>query len=200
MKRLSVVCAVLALSLAGGSYSVQAETDGFPAKVKDGKKPHDGCGPAEEMKRGKHFEVLARILRLSEAQQSRVRGLFKDDHEESETLMKQLTENRKLLRQKMEATTFNEGEVRALAEKQGQLMARMIITPALLRQNMRTLLTPEQRDLEERIQPLLIHGAAPRPCSFGGEPPMGMEHPPRFQGEEFPPFMGKEIPPCCEDD
>jgi Spy/CpxP family protein refolding chaperone len=197
MKRLSVVCAVLALSLADGSYAVRAETGGPPAGAGDDGKSRHGRVAAGEMQEEKHIAVMARVLRLSETQKNKMRGLFQAGHGEMESLMKEIAENRLLLRQKTETADFNEGEVKALAEKQGMLMARMMIAPARMRRNVRALLTPEQRELEERIFPLLARGPEHPPCLEDGPPPKGMGGGRHFHGH--PPFMGA-IPHCCNDD
>jgi Spy/CpxP family protein refolding chaperone len=196
MKKLGVISAVLALSLAGGSYAVRAEIGGPPARAGDDGKSRHGRVAAGEMQEEKHIAVMARVLRLSEAQKNKMRGLFQAGHGEMESLMKEIAENRLLLRQKTEAAVFNEGEVKALAEKQGMLMARMLITPARMRRNFRALLTPEQRDLEERIFPLLAHGPG-LPPEMDGEG--GLIRAGRFRpsAEDFPPPPPGEIPPPC---
>lgn len=207
MKRFTIICAILAATLAGGSYSVRAEGAGDAPKGMACKKMHEGHGSADEMGKGDHFAIIAKVLRLSEAQKEKFREMMKADRAENRALMKQLAENQKLFRQKSHAADFNEAEIRAIAEKQGQIMAKMMVSPAIMRNKIRALLTPEQRDLDERIQPLLEHrpehgahfGGMEFPTHMGHE----MEHHKHFQGEESYPCMGKdpsEKPPCCEED
>jgi Spy/CpxP family protein refolding chaperone len=207
MKRLSIICAILAATLAVGSQSVRAEGAGDSPKGMAGKKMHEGHGPADDMGKGEHLALIAKVLRLNDSQQEKFREMMKTDHEENRALMNQLAENRKLFHQKSNAADFNEAEVRAITEKQGQLMAKMMVSPAIMRNKFRALLTPEQRDLEERIQPLLEHvpghgahfGGMESPSCMGHE----MEHHQHLQGEESHPCMGKEPNekhPCCDED
>jgi Spy/CpxP family protein refolding chaperone len=205
MKRQSIVCAVLTLALAGGSYSAGEVAAGDSARVGvvAGKKMQGEGGSAEEMHKDEFLTAMARVLRLNDSQQSRIREMLKADREENARLDKELAENLKLIREKTGAAIFDEAGVRTLAEKQGRLMARTIIAPAVMRQRIRALLTPEQREVEERIQPLLVHGPGHRPHPGGAEPPRGMEKRSHFQEYRNLPGMGNaagETHPCCDED
>jgi Spy/CpxP family protein refolding chaperone len=199
MKKLLIICAFLAVPLSG-SYCAAAEGAGNPSREVAGRELREGCGPAEKMHHEGRFAIIAKVLRLSDAQQAKIKEILKADSEEQAALMKQLAENRQLFRDKTHAETFNEAEVRALAEKHGKLMARMIISPAMVRNNIRTVLTSEQRDLEARIQPLLAPGPEPR-LNFRDEEhfPGIMGHRPPDMDEEYPIPM-KQGPPFCEED
>ena len=180
---------LLALSLAGASYDVCAEPGGSAARAGDEGEIRHGQRPDAGMQDEKHVAVMARVLKLSGAQENRMRRLFKTGHGEMESLMKEIAENRKLLRQKSEAADFNEGEVKALAEKQGLLMARMMVVPARMRRDLRALLTPEQREIEERVFPLLARIPEHPPCPDGCPPPLGMERCPHPHREGPHPIM-----------
>jgi Spy/CpxP family protein refolding chaperone len=203
MKKLMVICAFLTVPLAGGGYCAGAEAAGDSSKGAADRELHERRGPAEKMRNGGRFAIIAKVLRLSDSQQAKITEILRSDHEEHAALMKQLVENRKLFREKTHAAAFDEAEVSALAEKQGKLMARMIISPAIVRNKIRTLLTPEQRDLEERIQPLLEPRPEPGPHFAGDEfshfAGKGMEHRPPVMDEEYPLPM-KKGPPSCDED
>jgi Spy/CpxP family protein refolding chaperone len=200
MKRLLFVCAFLVVPLAGGGFCAGADTAaGDLSKASVGREAHEGREQAKKMRHGDPFDIIAKVLRLSNSQQARIRDIFKADHEEQASIMKQLAENRRLFRDKADAAVFDEAEVRALAEKQGQLMARMIISPALVRSKIRSLLTSEQRDLDERIQPLL-ESPEHRPHCAGEEfLPRKMEHRPPIMDEEYTLPSEKGLPFCDED-
>lgn len=200
MKRLIVSCAFLAVPLACGGYAAGVETAGDSAKSPVHRESHERSGPAEKMRHDGRFTIIAKVLRLSDAQQARIREVLKADHEEQAALMRQMAENWRLFREKTHAAAINEAEVKALAEKQGKLVARMVISPVMVRNNIRTLLTPEQRDLEARIQPLLEPGPEHRQ-RFADEEHMtrGMEHRPPVMDDEHPIPM-KERPPFCDED
>ncbi len=162
---------------AGRQLLCRGGRSGDPSREVVGRELHEGRGPAEKMRHEGRFAVIAKVLRLSNAQQVKIKEILKADHEEQAALMKQLAENRQLFREKIHAETFDEAGVRVLAEKQGKLMARMIISPAMVRNKIRAVLTPEQRDLEARIQPLLAPGPEHRPHFTDEEHfPGGMVH------------------------
>jgi Spy/CpxP family protein refolding chaperone len=200
MKRMTILCSMLALTITASSWPVRAETEQFPARFEKNGSPHDKYGPNGELQGERELAALTRILRLNETQQAKIKKLLKADQGVMESLLMQLADTRKLLRLKAEAVDFNKEEIIALAEKEGRLMARMFVAPALIRQDIRALLTPEQRDLEERIFPLLAPGPGSPPKMEGGCAMMRRE---RFRPSEgdFPPPQQEEIPPpCCFDD
>jgi Spy/CpxP family protein refolding chaperone len=199
MKRLMVICAFLAVPLAGVGCCAGAEAAGDSSKGAAGRELQ-GRRSSEKSRHGDPFAIIAKVLRLSEVQQAKIAEIFKADHEEHATLMKQVAENRKLFWEKTHAAPFDEAEVRALAEKQGKLMARIIISPAIVRNKFRTLLTTEQRDLEARIQPLFEQRPEHWP-HFADEEFLqrGMEHRPPIMDEEYLLPMMKGSPVCDED-
>jgi Spy/CpxP family protein refolding chaperone len=200
MKRLIIICAFLAVTLAGSGYCAGAIAVGDLSKGADGNESQGGREQTEKMRYENCFAIIAKVLRLSNAQQAKITEILNAEHEEHAALLKQLAENRKFFREKTHAATFDEAEVRAIAENQGKLISKMIISPAIVRNKIRTLLTSEQRDLDERIQPLLEQDPRRRPLFAGGEPlpfmERGMEHRPPMMDEENQSLM-KEGPPFC---
>jgi hypothetical protein len=87
-----------------------------------------------------------------------------------------LEENRKQFHQVSHAAAFDEAEVSKVAGKQAQLLVKLLISPAIMQHKINLLLTPEQRDLAERIRPVLER----KP-----------EHLPPFPDGNFPPPMKK---------
>jgi Spy/CpxP family protein refolding chaperone len=200
MKGLIIICAFLAVPLVGGGHCAGAEAAGDLSKVSGGGESHKDRGSAEKLRHQDRFAIIAKVLRLSDAQQAGIKEILKADHEEMGALMKQLADNRKLFRVKTHATAVDEAEVRALAEKQGRLIVMKIISPFIVRNKIRSLLTPEQRDFEERIQPLLEQEPEHRPHFADDELlPGGMEHCPPIMDEKYPPPM-KKGPPSCDEE
>ncbi|HTP65413.1 MAG TPA: Spy/CpxP family protein refolding chaperone [Geobacteraceae bacterium] len=207
MKQFIVVCAFIAVSSAMGGTLSGASAAGDAGMGSPCKEMHKVRGTAEDMSHRGPFAALIKVLRLSEEQQAKVRDILKADHEANSALMKKMAENRKLFMKKAHAATLDEAGLRALAGQQGQLMAQMIVSPAVVRNKIRALLTPEQRDLEERIQPLLEKGPEHRPhfCGDDFPPPMGMGmlHGPCLADMEMPPPPGnrhEDCPPCDEEE
>ncbi len=206
MKKL-IFCALLAAPLAMGGYCLGAEKGEITGKTAPCKEIHEGYGPADEMRDDGRFAIIGKVLGLTDVQKEKIDGILRAEHEANMALMKAMKENGKLLRETGNAAAFDDTRLRSLAEKQGQLMARMIISPAVVRHKIRAVMTPEQRNLDDRIQPLLEQEPEHRPHFFGGELPpfmaMDMVPGPRFHGGGFPFFGGeipKECPPCSEDD
>lgn len=195
MKRKIIIGPLFVAALACGVHTATAESAAETGQGVDGRKLHDGQESVNETHHERSFAIMAKVLRLSTSQQARIRDILKAELDEKTSLLKKLSENRKQFRQKTHAATFDEAAVRTLAEKQAQLMAQIIVSPVITRNKIRALLTPEQRDLDERIQPLLERRPQHGPPSCGEEPPpfmvRGPEHQPYFPNEEFPPLMKK---------
>jgi protein CpxP len=195
MKRNIIIGPLFVAALACGVHTATAESAAETGQDVTGRKLHDGHEFVNEMPRERSLAIMAKVLRLSTAQQARIRDILKAERDEKTSLLKKLSENRKQFRQKTHAATFDEAAVRTLAEKQAQLMTKMIVSSAITRNKIRALLTPEQRDLDERIQPLLERRQEHRSPSRGGEPPpflaRGPEYQSYFPDEEFPQLMKK---------
>jgi Spy/CpxP family protein refolding chaperone len=193
MKRKIIIGPLFVAALACGVHTATAESAADTGQDMAGRELHEGHGSAEEAHHERCLDIMAKVLKLSTAQQARIRDILKAERDEKTSLLKKLFENEKQLRRKTHTATFDEAAVGTLAEKQAQLMTKMIISPAITRNKIRALLTTEQRDLDERIQPLLER----RP-----------EHRPPFRGEDLPTFMGRapehrhcgdeEFPPTME--
>ena len=204
MKQFIVVCTLFAVSSAMGGTVSGALAAGDAGAASPCNGTHKQRGPAEDMNHRGPFVALVKVLRLSETQQARIRDILKAGHEANSALMKKMAENRKHFMEKVHTETFDEAGLRALAGQQGQLMAQMMVSPAVVRNKIRALLTQEQRDLEERIQPLLEKGPENRPHFCGGEfpPPMDLGMPPWpcFADREPPGNRPEDCPPCDEEE
>jgi len=171
MKRQIIIGPLFVAALACGVQTATAEST---AEIGRGVGHPEECGPAGKAPHERFHAVMAKILRLSADQQARIRDILNAGRVEHNSLVKMLAENRKQFRQVTHASTFDEAAVRTLAEKQAQLITKLLISPAIMRNKINSLLTPEQRDLEERIRPLLEQGPEHRPPFPDGEfqPPM----------------------------
>ena len=146
------------------------------------------CGQEGRAPHERFYAGMAKVLRLSADQQAGIRKIINAERVEHNSLLKMLAENRKQFRQVTHASTFDEAAVRTLAEKQAQIITRLLISPVIMRNKINALLTPEQLDLEERIRPLLEQGP---------------EHRPPFPDDEFRLPMKKRTgdrPPMFDED
>ncbi len=84
-------------------------------------------------------------LDLSEEQQAQLRGLMEPMREASRQQMRSMKEARKTLREAMNAEPYDAAQVQQLAEAQGNAVTEMILKRAETSQQIRALLTPEQR-------------------------------------------------------
>jgi len=175
MKRQIIIGPLFVAALACGVHTATAES---PAETGRGVGHPEECGPTGRAPHERFYAGMAKVLRLSADQQTRIRDILNAGRVEHNSLLKMLAENRKQLRQATHASSFDEAAVRTLAEKQARLMTRLLISPAIMRNKITALLTPEQRDLEDRIRPLLEQG---------------LEHRPPFPDGEFEPPMRKRV-------
>ena len=171
MKRKIIIGPLFVAALACGAQTATAES---LVETGRGAGHPKECGPAGIGPHERFYADIAKVLKLSDDQQSRIREILNAGRVEHNSLLKMLSENRKQLRQATHASPFDEAAVRTLAEKQARLITGLLISPAIMRNKINSLLTPEQRDLEGRIRPLLEQGPERRPSSPDAEfePPM----------------------------
>lgn len=117
-----------------------------------------------------HFlERMASVLKLTDAQQAQIEALISTDAEQNAPLHRQLAENERALREATTAASLDEATVRALAATKGNLMTEMIVSRAKLRNAINAILTAEQRELADRLDPLKYGPPRPRPDRPGME-------------------------------
>ena len=99
----------------------------------------------------KHFpgpefvEHMARALDLTDAQKTQVKTIFESARASSEPLHTKMEEVHKQLEAATANGQFDEAQVRALANQQGQIMADTIVEHERTKSKIYAILTPEQR-------------------------------------------------------
>lgn len=146
MKRKLMVTVVLAAAMIGGGTGA----------VLAGYGPGGGFGgppPGSEMGSGGFEGRMAKVLKLSDAQQSQIKTILDAEREQLKPLFDKLHESRKLLMQAAETTVFDEAAVRDLAAGQAQIETELIVSRTRAQTRINALLTPEQRELLKNLRP-----------------------------------------------
>jgi len=110
----------------------------------------NGAGPHQE-----RFEKMAEVLGLTSQQREQIAAILTSSRDSTKELRGKLRDNRDALRAASAPEGFDEAKIRTLAAEGGSLKAEMMVTRAKTRQQIHGLLTPEQQQLMEKIQPLL---------------------------------------------
>jgi len=109
------------------------------------------CAVAQNQKAGATAveQILAHVaneIDLTEPQQSRIRTILSTERQSFETLMKQLSQAQRQMREATADGKFDEAQVRAIATGQAQTMTELIVLKERLRTKIfNEVLTPEQR-------------------------------------------------------
>lgn len=139
--------------LAGSIYAVQADPlAGRMLNDRPGIGMRDGKGG------GRYLAKMARVLDLTEDQQSRIRAIVDEERTKTAPLRQQMMEYRDQLRQLMQADTLDETAVRTLAEQKAAVGTELTLSRARTQNHILAQLTPEQRELAEKIRPLMREG------------------------------------------
>ena len=105
----------------------------------------------------KHFpgpemvEHIARALNLTDAQKTQVKTIFESARATSEPLHAKMDEVHKQLEAATANGQFDEAQVRALANQQGQIMADTIVEHERAKSKIYAILTPEQRTKADQL-------------------------------------------------
>ncbi|WP_243369965.1 Spy/CpxP family protein refolding chaperone [Geotalea sp. SG265] len=153
MKNNTIVAAVLVAMTIGGGTAVLA-----------GRGPDDNCGsrPGPAMHEGRFLQRMAKVLKLTDAQQSQIKSLFSSERVAAEPLRAQLHEKRQQLRKAGESTSFDEAFVRSTAAAIGQIQTELAVIRVKTRTQIHALLTPEQRELAKSLKPSKERAHRPR--------------------------------------
>lgn len=100
---------------------------------------------------GGPFERLADILDLSDEQRRQIEEIRSAERTRTEEFRRQHDEARDAIEKLTSSAKFDESAVRTLAGKQSAAATELIVAQARTRNQIYALLTPEQRQLAERI-------------------------------------------------
>ncbi len=103
-------------------------------------------GPSHGLGAGPMSGRMFRNLDLTDEQRAEIKKIMEAERSIMQPVHEQLRENREALNAATKAGQFNEAEVTKLAEKQGDLMAQVIISRERVQSQIWQILTPEQRD------------------------------------------------------
>lgn len=148
-KTLLIVSAVL-IALVGG-LAVQGMAFSGP-----GNGPHWKTHGPKGLQANR-LELMALVLDLNQAQKAQVKNILTAERTAMKPWFKQMWESRRALRQATANGAFDEAKVRALASKVAQAGTELMVSKARVRNQIYALLTPQQKALAEKLEPLLEH-------------------------------------------
>lgn len=146
MKKSLLIIPLLAIGLSTG-FGVQAAT-AFNAGFED-----DSAGMRAG--RGHRQERMAEVLGLSAEQQQQMAALREEGQNAMQPLQDALAANREKVRALVNAESFDENAVRSLAAEEATTRTELLVARTRMQQQIHALLTPEQRALAERLNPLM---------------------------------------------
>lgn len=150
MKRQIIICILLAAVAVGGN-AIRALAAADEQREMGGWGP----GPADMMPPPPDgmIDHMSRQLKLTNDQQAKIKTLLAADRKKAMPLVQKMAEYRKQLHETGQAAKFNEAAVRAIAAKQAQTEAELIVSRERVRSSINAVLTPEQRSLAGRLPP-----------------------------------------------
>jgi Spy/CpxP family protein refolding chaperone len=149
-KQILAVTLLTIFALGGSIYAVHADP---PAGRMMGEM--HGGGARDGIGGGRYLAKMARVLDLSEDQQSQIRAIVAEERAKTDPLRRQMFEYRDQIAQLTQAETFNETAIRNLAVKKAEVGAELMVSRARTQNRIQTQLTPEQRVLAEKVRPLM---------------------------------------------
>ena len=102
---------------------------------------------------------MTRHLDLNDEQRVQVRAILDSTRPEADRFAESMLENREAMRQLRQSGTFDEAQVREIAEQRGELIVDMSVLKARVHSQIHAILTPEQR---ERMQEMRVRNRRPR--------------------------------------
>ena len=169
MKRTIVVGAVMAAVVTGSFFSTVA-TAASGKKMTPEKSCY--CQKGELGRGGDAFmQKMAKDLKLTDAQQEKVKAIITYDREKNSPLMEKMEEKREQFFEAATAEKFDEAAVRTLAAQKAELEVEMTVSRAKIRSSINAVLTPEQRAKAEKMRPKGMQGRGMMP------PPEDMPRP-----------------------
>lgn len=108
-----------------------------------------------EMKHEKRLAVMADVLDLSDTQQQQIQAIVEQEQTDMEENREKMHQGREQMRSLLDSDSFDESAIRSLAISQESMKTEMFIAQAKVKHQIFQLLNSEQRDLAEKLKPLL---------------------------------------------
>jgi Spy/CpxP family protein refolding chaperone len=140
-----IVMALLTATLIGGGTGVVLAGLGPSGEF--------GGPPGMEMGHGGFEGRMAKVLKLTETQQSQIKAVFDTEHDLVKPLFDKMHESRKQLMSLAEATVFDEAAVRSIAHDLATTETELIVSRTRVQNRINVLLTQEQRELLKNLRP-----------------------------------------------
>lgn len=140
-KRIVIVASIAAVLVAGSVFA-------FAQHHRGGRFAGTGV-PAFAQKFLNRASVY---LDLSEEQEAQIKAILEAEKPKVQPLIAQLAATRKALNEATDNGTFNEAQVKALADKQGETLAALIVEKERVKTQIYAVLTPEQRAKAEQFR------------------------------------------------
>lgn len=144
MKKLTVLLMSIALVAVGAIFAFGQKADNAGEGRRGfGQRDH-GSHQGRKGNRG-GMGRLFRQLELTDAQKDQLKQIRKAGFDSTKSIREQMHLNRQQLSQATAGGNFDEAQVNALAQQQGQLHAQMIVERQRMQAQMFAVLTPEQK-------------------------------------------------------
>src|SRR6185369_9742515 len=101
---------------------------------------------------GHNFKKMAKELGLSVQQKKDIKTIIKKSQPQTHPLLKQLVAERRALRSLIQADTIDEAAIRAQSAKVAAIEADLAVQRALIGQEVRKVLSPEQVQKQRELQ------------------------------------------------
>ncbi|HMV50996.1 MAG TPA: Spy/CpxP family protein refolding chaperone [Blastocatellia bacterium] len=92
------------------------------------------------------------FLDLTDQQEAQIKAILEAEKPKVQPLIVELAANRKALTEATDNGTFNEAQVKAIADKQGDTLAALIVEKERVKTQIYAVLTPEQRAKAEQFR------------------------------------------------
>lgn len=152
MKRTILVPTLIVGTLLIGTLALAGP--GGPDK---GRGDCNGGGPGSmnsehhDERTGQKLAMMTTVLDLTAEQQTQIKDLFNQQHQNKQGLREQMQASRDAMQQTRKTTPFNEADFRAKAAVQAELQTDMMVAHAKLEQQIHLLLTPEQQEKADKL-------------------------------------------------
>lgn len=118
-----------------------------------GKGHVNGPPPGGMMEPGQGIDRMAKVLKLTDAQQTQIKALLDAEKERMKPVFESVHEKRDQLRKLSEATSFDEAAVRTIATAIAQQEIELMISRTGTQSKINALLTADQRELLKNLRP-----------------------------------------------
>ena len=154
MKKKTLIATLIIGTMLTGGIAL-ASPYGFGGGDCNGKEKGSMTYEQHEERMEHRLEMMSTVLDLTEDQEKQLEKLFDQQWKNKQQQREEMQSSREALREARHAEVFDEADFRTKAAKQAELKTEMMVDHQKMKQQLYSILTPEQQEKADKLRDMM---------------------------------------------